>query len=67
VARRYGHEVCGRHHSHQLQGTAGQSVGAFLTHGTTIDLVGEANDYVGKGLSGGRIIVRRTPNSAAGR
>ncbi|MGH8115679.1 MAG: hypothetical protein ACREPS_11600 [Rhodanobacteraceae bacterium] len=45
----------------QLQGTAGQSVGAFLAHGITLDLVGEGNDYVGKGLSGGRIIVR--PNT----
>ena len=62
VARRYGHEGLPDDTIHiQLQGTAGQSVGAFLTHGTTIDLVGEANDYVGKGLSGGRIIVR--PNT----
>jgi len=45
----------------QLQGTAGQSCGAFLAHGVTLDLVGEGNDYVGKGLSGGRIIVR--PNT----
>jgi glutamate synthase (NADPH/NADH) large chain len=45
----------------QLQGTAGQSAGAFLAHGITLDLVGEGNDYVGKGLSGGRIIVR--PNT----
>ncbi|KAA5546039.1 glutamate synthase large subunit [Roseiconus nitratireducens] len=41
----------------QLQGSAGQSLGAFLAHGITIDLEGDANDYVGKGLSGGRIIV----------
>ncbi|MBM3543318.1 MAG: glutamate synthase large subunit [Alphaproteobacteria bacterium] len=39
-------------------GSAGQSFGAWLAHGVTLDLVGEANDYVGKGLSGGRIIVR---------
>jgi glutamate synthase (NADPH/NADH) large chain len=45
----------------QLQGTAGQSAAAFLAAGITIDLVGEGNDYVGKGLSGGRIIVR--PNT----
>jgi len=44
-----------------LLGTAGQSAGAFLAHGITLDLVGEGNDYVGKGLSGGRIIVR--PNT----
>ena len=39
-------------------GTGGQSFGAFLAKGVTLDLVGEANDYTGKGLSGGRIIVR---------
>lgn len=39
-------------------GVAGQSFGAWLAHGVTIDLVGDANDYVGKGLSGGRVIVR---------
>jgi glutamate synthase (NADPH/NADH) large chain len=42
----------------QLTGVAGQSMGAWLAHGVTLDLVGDANDYVGKGLSGGRIIVR---------
>jgi glutamate synthase (NADPH/NADH) large chain len=41
-----------------LQGTAGQSLGAFLIKGITIDLIGDANDYVGKGLSGGKIIMR---------
>jgi len=40
-----------------LEGSAGQSLGAFLSKGITITLEGEANDYVGKGLSGGRIIV----------
>ena len=44
-------------------GSAGQSLGAFLPHGMTIELEGDANDYVGKGLSGGRIIVR-TPSDA---
>jgi glutamate synthase (NADPH/NADH) large chain len=48
----------------QAQGTAGQSFGAWLARGVTIDLRGEANDYVGKGLSGGRIIVRPPANSA---
>ncbi len=42
-----------------LRGTAGQSLGAFLAHGITLDLQGDGNDYVGKGLSGGRIIVRQ--------
>jgi len=46
----------------RLRGTAGQSFGAFLAKGITFDLVGEANDYVGKGLSGGRIIVRPHPD-----
>ena len=41
-----------------LTGSAGQSVGAFLPPGITIDLIGDANDYVGKGLSGGRVVVR---------
>lgn len=62
VAKRYGHEGLPDDTIHiQLQGTAGQSAGAFLAHGITLDLVGEGNDYVGKGLSGGRIIVR--PNT----
>ena len=42
-----------------LTGVAGQSFGAWLAHGVTLDLSGDANDYVGKGLSGGRIIVRQ--------
>ncbi len=42
----------------RFNGSAGQSFGAWLAHGVTFDLVGEGNDYVGKGLSGGRIIVR---------
>jgi len=41
-----------------LYGTAGQSFGAFLPSGITLRLIGDANDYVGKGLSGGRLIVR---------
>jgi len=41
----------------QLAGSAGQSLGAFLAKGVTLTLEGEANDYVGKGLSGGRIVV----------
>ncbi|GAB3546079.1 glutamate synthase-related protein [Noviherbaspirillum agri] len=62
VAKRYGHDGLPDDTIHiQLQGTAGQSAGAFLAHGITLDLVGEGNDYVGKGLSGGRIIVR--PNT----
>ncbi|MRV70964.1 glutamate synthase subunit alpha [Duganella sp. FT92W] len=62
VAKRYGHAGLPDDTIHiQLQGTAGQSAAAFLAQGITLDLVGEGNDYVGKGLSGGRIIVR--PNT----
>ena len=42
----------------QLEGTGGQSFGAFLASGITMYLIGDANDYTGKGLSGGRIVVR---------
>ncbi len=61
IAKRYGHDGLPDDTLHiQLKGTAGQSFGAFLAKGVTMDLVGDANDYVGKGLSGGRIIVRPT-------
>ncbi len=46
-----------------LTGTAGQSLGAFLPRGVSLTLLGDANDYVGKGLSGGRIVVRPDENS----
>jgi len=42
-----------------FEGVAGQSFGAFLAHGVTAELVGDANDYVGKGLSGGRVVVKQ--------
>ncbi|RUX98856.1 glutamate synthase large subunit, partial [Mesorhizobium sp. M7A.F.Ca.CA.004.04.1.1] len=42
----------------KLTGTAGQSFGAFLARGISFELVGAGNDYVGKGLSGGRIVIR---------
>jgi glutamate synthase (NADPH/NADH) large chain len=59
VARRHGHAgLPDGTISIQLTGVAGQSFGAFLAHGVTLDLVGDGNDYVGKGLSGGRVIVR---------
>jgi glutamate synthase (NADPH/NADH) large chain len=48
----------------RLTGSAGQSLGAFLTRGIAIDLTGDANDYVGKGLSGGRIVLRPHPKFA---
>jgi len=61
IARMHGHEGLPDDTIHvQFNGTAGQSFGAFLARGVTVDLVGEGNDYVGKALSGGRIIVRPT-------
>jgi glutamate synthase (NADPH) large chain len=58
IAKRYGHAGLADGTVHvRLKGTAGQSFGAWLAHGVTLELEGEANDYVGKGLSGGRIIV----------
>ena len=66
VVRRFTHEGLPDDTIHiQFNGVAGQSFGAFLARGITLDLVGEANDYVGKGLSGGRIIVR-SPNDFRG-
>lgn len=46
-----------------LNGIAGQSFGAWVARGVTLDLIGEGNDYVGKGLSGGKLIVRPDPKS----
>jgi glutamate synthase (ferredoxin) len=48
----------------RFDGSAGQSFGAFLTHGIEFELVGEANDYVGKGMGGGRIVIRPPANDA---
>jgi glutamate synthase (NADPH/NADH) large chain len=60
VARRHGHEgLPDNSITVRLTGVAGQSFGAFLAHGVTLELTGDANDYVGKGLSGGRVIVRQ--------
>ena len=64
IAKRYGHDglptdtIIAR-----FKGTAGQSFGAFLARGVTFELEGDANDYVGKGLSGGRIVVRPPSNT----
>ncbi len=72
VGTMLGHEVTKRHRGEGLPegtidltftGSAGQSFGAFLPRGVTLRLEGDANDYVGKGLSGGRIVVR--PDRAA--
>jgi glutamate synthase (NADPH/NADH) large chain len=59
VAKRYGHAgLPDDTITVKLKGTAGQSFGAFLARGITFELIGDGNDYVGKGLSGGRIVVR---------
>jgi len=59
IARRYGHAGLPDDTIRiNLEGSAGQSFGAFLSHGVTLRLDGDANDYLGKGMSGGRIIVR---------
>ncbi|WP_018293594.1 glutamate synthase large subunit [Mariprofundus ferrooxydans] len=58
VAKRFGHEGLPEDSIViKARGTAGQSLGAWLTRGISIDLAGEGNDYVGKGLSGGRIAI----------
>ena len=60
IARRHGHAGLKPDQLRiSFKGVAGQSFGAWLVHGVTLDLVGDANDYVGKGLSGGRVIVRQ--------
>ena len=75
IVRKFGMTGLRENHiSVRLRGTAGQSLGAFATQGLRLEVIGDANDYVGKGLSGGTIIVRpsaaatfvdmRTPSSA---
>ncbi|MFD1720983.1 glutamate synthase large subunit [Amnibacterium endophyticum] len=73
VGTMLGHELTKRHGEHglpagsievELTGSAGQSFGAFLPAGVTLTLVGDSNDYVGKGLSGGEIVVKPHPDSA---
>jgi len=64
IAKRYGHEGLPGDTVHvKLTGTAGQSFGAWLARGVTFELEGDANDYVGKGLSGGCIIARPTADA----
>ena len=58
VSKKYGEAGLPRDTIHiNMKGSAGQSLGAFMAPGITIELEGDANDYVGKGLSGGRLIV----------
>jgi len=62
IARRYGHEGLPHDTIHvRFAGSAGQSFGAFLAQGVTLDLIGDTNDYCGKGLSGGHIRVQPSP------
>ena len=66
IARRYGHEGLPEDTLHvAFTGTAGQSFAAFLARGVTFELQGATNDYVGKGLSGGRVVVYPDPESPA--
>jgi glutamate synthase domain-containing protein 2/glutamate synthase domain-containing protein 3 len=58
IARKYGHDGLADGTIHfKFNGSAGQSFGCFLARGVTLELEGDANDYTGKGLSGGRVIV----------
>jgi glutamate synthase (NADPH/NADH) large chain len=58
IAKRWGQELLPDGTIHiRLTGSAGQSFGAFLSEGVTLELEGDANDYVGKGLSGGRLAI----------
>ena len=62
IASRYGHDGLPDDTIHvRFAGSAGQSFGAFLARGVTLDLIGDTNDYCGKGLSGGRISVQPSP------
>ena len=63
VTRRYGNTLDDDTYLIHCRGGAGQSFGAFLPKGITLDLTGDSNDYFGKGLSGGKLIVRAAPES----
>ena len=65
ITRKYG--MFGLHKGHltvRLRGSAGQSLGAFAVQGLKLEVLGDSNDYVGKGLSGATIVVRPSPSSA---
>jgi glutamate synthase domain-containing protein 3 len=62
IARRYGHDGLPDDTIHvRFAGSAGQSFGAFLAKGVTLEVIGDTNDYCGKGLSGGRVVVFPSP------
>jgi glutamate synthase (NADPH/NADH) large chain len=65
IVRKYGMDgLAPGHLTVQLKGSAGQSLGAFAVQGLRIELVGEANDYVGKGLSGATLVIKPSPSLA---
>jgi glutamate synthase (ferredoxin) len=64
VARRFGAWAPPGRVRARFEGSAGQSFGAFLAAGVQLELVGEANDYVGKGMGGGRIVIRPPADDA---
>jgi glutamate synthase (NADPH/NADH) large chain len=64
IAKRYGYAGLPQDTiTVKLTGTAGQSFGAWTVNGVTLELTGQANDYVGKGLSGGKLIIKPAPDS----
>ena len=66
IAELYGHDgLADDTITVKLKGTAGQSFGSWVAAGVTLELTGQANDYVGKGLSGGKLIIKPDPRSGA--
>lgn len=64
IVRQYGMDrLAPGHLTVRLRGSAGQSLGAFAVQGLKLEVLGDANDYVGKGLSGATIVVRQSPSS----
>jgi glutamate synthase (ferredoxin) len=64
IAKKYGDTGFNGHIALNFLGSAGQSFGAFILPGMTLTLTGEANDYVGKGIHGGEIIIKPSPTAA---
>ncbi len=67
IAKKYGEKAAGTYAEREIQRFAGQSFGAFFVPGVNFKLEGEANDYLGKGLSGGRIAVLPPVSGATSR
>ena len=63
IAKKYGQKNFKANLQFDFQGTAGQSFGAFICNGMHLNLTGEANDYVGKGMNGGEIIIASYPEN----